>query len=213
MSILSHPKLSLLFQWKDGDEVPASWRDLYQLSPCVPVDYSTVEAAYAAARAHAHHRSIRVLLRPGRYVVREALTLQNPRPMRVELATMEVPDSYAFVDQTIPLAESSLEPARKRKTTQSLRNILTCRSIDHVDEGEDDMGSTLEFFEPSMLSNSNRIDSPTRRSSSSSLTGPRKRATLLLRTRRHNEPLIRVEQGTAILRNLELKHVSLGIGE
>lgn len=148
-------------------------------------------------------RSIRVLLRPGRYVLREAITVQAPRAVRVEIETMEMPDSFLPIDQTT--AAQEIEPARKRRSSHSIRNLLACRTVD-VEDPEEDLG-TLEFFEPSLL-NSSPAESP-----NTSSTTNRKQATLVLRTRRHNEPVIRVRQGTAVMRNLALRHISHGIGE
>lgn len=139
--------------------------------------------------------------------MREAITVQAPRNVRVEMETMEMPDSFLPIDQTVITTES--EPARKRKSSQSMRNILSCRTVD-IEEPEDEFLSGVEFFEPSMLT-ANANEHAKTSNSSNALC--RKRASLVLRTRRHNEPIIRVRQGTAVLRNLELKHVSLGIGK
>jgi len=185
--------------------VPDSWRDYYKFNPCVPVDFSTVSGAFSVVRSPRIEQlcSIRVLLRPGRYVLRDAITVQAPRTVRVEIETMEMPESFLPIDQTT--AAQEVEPARKRKSSQSLRNILACRTVD-VEDPEDDFG-TLEFFEPTLRSGTS-IEA-----SNTSGTIGKKRATLVLRTRRHNEPIIRVRQGTAVLRNLELRHVCHGIGK
>jgi hypothetical protein len=54
-------------------------------------------------------------------------------------------------------------------------------------------------------------------SSSSHSTKDRKKcirqATMVLRTRRHNEPLIRVRRGSIAIRNIVLKHISHGTGK
>ena len=149
-------------------------------------------------------RSIRVLLRPGRYVLREAIIVQAPRSVRVEIETMEMPDSFLPIDDTAMTVES--EPAGKRKSSRSLLKILSCRTA-VVEEAEDELAGVVEFFEPSMLTSTENE----REKSIGKLC--RKRASLVLRTRRHNEPIIRVRQGTAVLRNLDLNHVSLGIGK
>lgn len=49
-------------------------------------------------------------------------------------------------------------------------------------------------------------------SSTSSLSNSVHQATLVLRTRRHNEPLVRVRQGSLTIRNMVLKHTSHGTG-
>jgi hypothetical protein len=145
--------------------------------------------------------SIRVLLRPGRYVLREAIIVQAPRSVRVEIETMKMPDSFLPVDQALVALQP--DPARKRKPSPSLRDILSCRTVDV--ENHDDEWSGVEMFDPSMLHSHNGARP----------LGDfdRKRATLILRTRRYNEPMIHIRQGTAVLRNLELKHVSHGSGE
>lgn len=169
----------------------------------MPVDFTTVQGALSVVKGPCMEQtqSIRVLLRPGRYVLREAITIQAPYSVRVEIETMEMPDSFLPIDQTTMAFDP--EPARKRKPSQSLRNILSCRTID-VEQQEDEV-SGVEFFDASMLS--------TNISSRQPNGFGKKCATLVLRTRRHNEPIIRIRQGTAVLRNLELKHISHGSGK
>lgn len=141
-------------------------------------------------------RSIHVLLRPGRYVLREAITVQAPRSVRVRISTMQMSTSFHPVDQAVTFVET--EPVRKRK--KSLRKLLTCQSNEAVDQ-EEEHANLVEMFDSSML------------------TSPRypvqavgnQRATLVLRTPRHNEPIIRVCQGSAFLQNLELRHASRGL--
>ena len=136
-------------------------------------------------------RSIRVLLRPGRYILREAIHVQAPSGVRVEVETMDMPDS--FHPEVEPTTEITNEPAKRRKSSKSLRNILACRNVE-VEEPEEEPAP--EFVEPM-----------------SSILPSAKRAKLVLRTRRHNEPIVRVRQGTCTLRNLELCHISHGIGK
>ena len=171
------------------------------------MDFSTVDGAFAVVRSSCveQTRSIRVLLRPGRYVLREAITVEAPQSAQVEVETMEVPNCYLPIDQTSTAVLES-EPAGTRRPLQALRNILACRTVD-VEETDEDAFGILEFFEPSMLSSIGN-----ERSNPGSVLC-KKRASLVLRTRRHNEPIIRVRQGTAHLRNLELNHVSIGSGK
>jgi hypothetical protein len=177
-------------QWKEGDEIPESWKDFYKFNPCVPVDYPTVNAALAVVRSSRAEqaRSIRVLVRPGRYILREAITVQAPGTVRVEIATMEMPDSFHPIIET-PM---EVEPTKRRKSSNTIRNIWACRTVEVEDLEEE---PPPEFLEPV--------------SSAPSI----KRATLVLRTRRHNEPMVRVRQGCCTLRNLELRHISHGIGK
>ena len=171
-------------------------------NPCVPVDYPTVNAAFAIVRGPRAEqtRSIRVLLRPGRYVLQEAITVQAPESVQVEVVTMQMPASFVPIDQITSFVD--LDPIRKPKSSPRRRNFLTCQSIEAaVDPEDEDMGQ-VEAFEPSML-HSPRVPQ---------MTFGHQRATLVLRTRRPNEPILRVRQGNANLRNLELHHVSPGVG-
>jgi hypothetical protein len=139
-------------------------------------------------------RSIRVLLRPGRYVLREAILVQAPCSVRVTIETMAMPDSFRPIEET----PDESEPPRRRKSAATLRSILSCRTVD-VEETEEEM---IPDFEETPSSISSSIRSNTRA----------KRATLVLRTRRHNEPIVRVRQGCCVLKNVDLCHVSHGIG-
>lgn len=178
----------------------------YRYNPCVPVDYSSVNAAFAVVRGCGvqQSRSIRVLLRPGRYILREAITVQAPSSVRVEIETMDMPDTYIPIDQAS--TKTAVEPQRKsRRSSKKLRDILACRTIE-VENEEEDLGAA-EFIDRSSSTSSSY------RSGSDGSVTDLKRATLLLRTRRQNEPVIRVRQGRAFLKNLELRHISHGLGK
>lgn len=136
-------------------------------------------------------RSIRVLLRPGRYILREGITVEAPCNVRVVVETMEMPDSFHPIIET-PM---EVEPVKRRKHSASLRNILACRTVEVEDPDEDPLPDFMDTV------------------SSSGMVPSIKRATLTLRTRKHNEPIVRVRQGRCTLRNLELRHISHGIGE
>jgi len=183
--------------------VPRSWRSFYKYNPCVPVDFSTVKKALSVVRGTQGEGSqtVRILLRPGHYVLDEAITVQAPGLIRVEVETMQMPASFAPIHQTDAVVESV--PVRKQKSSP-FRRLMTCRSIDAIDQDdEEDEDDQIEIFDPSML----------RPPQTSLAEFGRQRATLALRTRRANEPIIRVRQGCAILRNLALHHVSHGLGK
>ena len=125
--------------------------------------------------------------------MREALTIQTPvEGVTVSLETMDMPVCFEP-----PLLEESAESrnevneGRKRSSSATLRSLL-CRTVEVDDVDVEETQSDFEMT----------TDLPAA-----------KRATLILRTRRHNEPLIRVRQGNCELRNLELRHVSHGIGK
>jgi hypothetical protein len=190
----------LILQWKQGDAVPESWRDFYRFNPCVPVDYPSINSAFSMVRTQRMEqtRSIRVLLRPGKYYLREAITIQAPSTVHVEIETMELPASIKTTVE--PPMEVEITSRRlRRSSTSSLRNILSCRSVEVEEPEIEDV--PLEFPE-----------APPSNSTLANPTAPR-RATLVLRTRRLNEPLVRVRQGYCTIRNMELRHICHGIGK
>ena len=197
-----------IVQWSEGDEVPTSWREFYQNNPCVPIDYPNIPAALATAESPLlgdvnrlnpalveQRRSIRILLRPGDYILREAILIQASEDVQVTIETMrggpftvnhQVAEEERYTTELSSSSSSSPKWARK---AASIRNRLTCR-------GTNDVDMELEPPEEQQRLSSSRpcVD----------------RASLILRTRRHNEPLVRVRQGSVKLVNLELLHNSHG---
>ena len=152
-------------------------------------------------------RSIKILLRPGRYVIREAILVQAPTSVRVEIETMKMPDSFQPVIET---PEDVEPPKRRSKSAARIRSYLSCRNVDNVEtEAEDDMLLDFEENPSSTPATTSSLSAPASVNNSPSS----KRAKLILRTRRHNEPIVRVRQGCCILKNLDLCHISHGIGE
>lgn len=132
-----------LYKWNEGDETPTSWKDYYRYNPCVPVDFPSITRALAAVTAHKHlqNRSIRVLLRPGSYLLREPITVDANHGVNVTVETMRLPDSFNRV-----IEYPKDEKPKKRK--KSLRKMLSCSSVDTDEEEE----SPFEVPEPSCLS-------------------------------------------------------------
>ena len=100
--------MSFLPQWKPGQDVPISWKEYYSLRPCVPVDYSSVEAALTCATRSLdlHYKAgssrllpttynnITVYLRPGRYYMDKAVTIKVAcHSHRITIETMELPEA------------------------------------------------------------------------------------------------------------------------
>ena len=196
--VLSSP---LFLKWSEGDQVPSSWRQYYQDNPCVPIDYPTLPAALATAEVvddrtlvTEQHRTIRVLLRPGDYILREAIVIQASDNVRVTIETMKGPFTANHQVAEEERTEPSSSPTRKfARKAANLKHRLGCRSAMHH----------VEMLEP-------ELDHPPLRRLSSSRP-PCDVASLILRTRRHNEPIIRVRQGAVKLINLELLHNSHGV--
>lgn len=98
---------------------------------------------------------------------------------------MCLPDSFhRFIEY--PKSE---KPKKRKK---SLKQMLSCSSVDTDDEED----SLSEIPEPSSVSSTTRGQT---------------RAVLTLRSRKHNQPVVKVRRGSCILRNLELRHTSDGL--
>lgn len=175
-----------LYKWKEGDEIPESWRDFYRFNPCVPVDYSSVGEALSVAQTSLARqtRSIRILLRPGKYILREPINFRLPCTIEVVIETMVMPDSLCPSIRTLVETESF----KRRRKSANLRKILSCRRV----EVEDIIGNAIpNFMEPGAAN--------------------AKRAILILDSNRLDEPIIRIKQGKCTLRNLKLWHNCLGM--
>ena len=98
-------------QWKEGDAEPASWMAHYRQNPCVPIDYSSVQAALqlaaptpTASTSRYHHkttsatqqqlqqvRSLKIWMRPGRFHLQQAIQVQAPPGVELVIETMQLP--------------------------------------------------------------------------------------------------------------------------
>jgi len=211
-----------LYKWKPGDEQPLSWKTFYQRSPCVPVDYPTIMDALAIASDHdeitthdasnlnprvmEQRRSIRILLRPGDYYMKEAIVVQAVgQNTSLSIETMDIPSrntpslvteetsSSSTTDELealpAPAAQSNKFPAQGFiKRARSFRKKLSCRSMDAVQD-------------------SNSSESEDEEQSSKTPV----RATLISKFRAHNEPALWVRQGTLQLKNIAVNHNCNGI--
>mmetsp|Transcript_64234 Transcript_64234/g.73956 ORF Transcript_64234/g.73956 Transcript_64234/m.73956 type:complete len:569 (+) Transcript_64234:210-1916(+) len=215
-----------LYKWKEGDLIPESWKKYYQYNPCVPVDYSTVHGALSViekAKVDSLQPSVvRILLRPGRYILREAITIDEARDsVSVEIETMEYyPNTFHGSGIECSLIQPTEQSKRKRKS--SIRSLFQCRTVDVEDDDDEHyMIETNYLYQseedpvvPTDLLVENRRpsrgDKENNRNCRNMNNTVVKQATLVLRTRRHNEPLIRVRQGSCTIRNIEMKHISHG---
>jgi hypothetical protein len=114
----------------------------------VPVDYSTIHAALkvvdiARNDVVTQPSTVRVLLRPARYILREAITIgdgpasNNQTFITVELATLEhFPESFhpSALEAARNATSSPAEPEPTKKRKKTLRNLLSCRTVDVAEE-------------------------------------------------------------------------------
>jgi len=239
-----------MYKWKEGDDIPDSWKKYYQYNPCVPVDYSNVHTALSEAIGKAKGdvskpSAIRVLLRPGRYVLRKAITMDESstsydnnkngnHSVSVTIETMICSPGSCCNGNLGYHSISSHPPSdqSKRKLKKSIRNIFRCRTVDVESEDEEDFvdhDSLNEYFDDPSLPSEESLENVNNRNGEVGLfeapSGTLEfnherrnrntsvvvnRATLVLTTRIHNEPLLRVRQGSFTIRNIDLRHGSLG---
>jgi len=189
-----------LYKWKEGDETPTSWKLFYQRCPCVPVDYRTIPSALSR---HQTSDSCRIWLRPGKYVLRESIVVESAT--KVSMETMEVPSSWpATPEEEFVVEEETPSPSAAKRAAASIRNMLSCRSVSVV-------VNEMEPLEDSLLEEEELVVPQSTQLPPLAASNPPARACLVLRTRRQNEPVIRVRQGTIQLVNMAVVHNSSGI--
>lgn len=192
------------------------------MSPCVPVDYPTVESALKLAAAPQPNsrrpqtprqvRSVRILLRPGNYHLAEGIHIHAPPGVSVTFESIQLPSSVRWYRSNKPAAVKEEVPERalpKRPTPRSLFQMLRCVGR----TGFPDLGAVEEPTEncsesdEASNSNWNTEESP----NEIVCVVPPTRATVTMRSRRNNEPMVRVRQGQMHMKNLDLDHASYGV--
>jgi hypothetical protein len=139
-------------------------------------------------------RSVRILLRPGKHYLREAISVQTVGNAKVTVETLDMPKNVFRSPRVVEAMEQAPDAPVPPKRTSSLRGLF-CRArsgSERVEETEHSEGS----FDPEDWTDLIPLRA--------------KHATLVLRSRRHNEPAFRVKQGTLVLNNVEIQHNSHG---
>jgi Right handed beta helix region len=157
----------------------------------------------AAVKPVQQIRSIRILLRPGIYWLKSPIKIEAVRGVTVFLGTMELPVNLhksvhhlnEIMEQPLPLPLQETE-TNSRKRSSTFLSRLNCKrqvpfeetEYEETDFSENwrESGSHIPMMEP-------------------------KHATIILRSRRSNEPVIQVRQGVLYMRNIEIQHNSLGL--
>lgn len=187
-------------KWSPGNDTPGSWLKYYQMNPCVPDDYDSIESALKAISSlpvKTRHfnsdgsNSFRVLIRPGKYFLRRSIVIQAEGSSEVVIEALE-PESKKNV-----IGDSSfITPKKSKKLNVPSPNTLkeminSCRSSSALGSATDSSSTSI-------------IDLDER--SKNKLLTSTPRAMIILKTRSHNEPVFRVRQGKLVLKNLDLVH-------
>jgi len=197
-----------LYKWSDGDALPSiSWREYYQANPCVPIDYPTLSAALATCETRAledgtlqQSKSIRILLRPGTHVLREAITIQAKEGVDIAIETCKATNfTPVYASQYDQQDVSTKKCLKKRRLARKLRSSMNCRSVQ--DSQDVVVADNYSYLEQNVGVEPVSTTKPVNDSV----------ATLVLKTNRPNEPLVRVKQGNLHLSNIYLLHNCLGM--
>mmetsp|Transcript_23490 Transcript_23490/g.52047 ORF Transcript_23490/g.52047 Transcript_23490/m.52047 type:complete len:811 (-) Transcript_23490:168-2600(-) len=252
-----------------------TWLQHYRDNPLVPTDYDTIQAAFYKRHRSVttgrpnwqrsdpsnrhpvvpeHDRSLRVLLKPKRYVLKEALVVHALGSAEVTIETVDGPaeranggfgplfnnnrgdgnnDEGRGVGGASALTRSSSERATSSTPTSTstkrrLRELLSCRSATgavgtgqgdedgSVDEDDEDISDTLDLLSsPSYARNRaeslpNLPQDPDLYRDGCYPKYAKRRAVLVLKSKKQNEPMVRVRQGTLRLKDVDFVHNTTG---
>lgn len=244
-----------------------TWLQHYRDNPLVPVDYDTIQRAMASSGGDGdgtnrrrtvpqHQRSLRVLLKPKTYVLKEALVVHALGRAEVTIETVDGPSERMVLSKRTlestglagmvggpgldgDFAAEVIGPAgrldRSASATSSgsakrrLRDLLSCRSAsgvggDLTDIAGLDPSSTSDELSQSSSSASYYYHAS--RGRTESLPNlpqeldlchdgcypkyAKRRAVLVLKTKKPNEPIVRVRQGTLRLKDVDCVHNANG---
>ena len=206
-------------KYKRGVDPPLpssmTWLRYYRSNPIVPIDYDTIQEAFRVngntvsvedgSDVMEHRASLRVLLQPRIYVLRDALIVKALENAKVTIETIashtqppivkdearEGCDGGNGLKHRTSLDATITGPSNKRR----LRHILSCRPR-NVSQESDCRGV---YSDVAANDWSVRTDCA------------KKRARLVLKTKKLNEPIIRVQEGKLVLKGVDLVHTSHGI--
>lgn len=150
-------------------------------------------------------KHLRILLRPGKYVLRKPIHVQTDPGVTLTMETLQIPMSTYRSNASTPAVQEVMEqpllPYGASNTTspnpkrpRSLRTLFSCNRMDATDESE-----TEEDLDDWLLDTATAV------------TPSPRAATLVLRSRKHDEPTIWVRQGSFHLRHVDIQHQSYGL--
>lgn len=186
-----------LYKWKPGDAVPKSWKQYYLERPCVPVDYTSLHDALNSCSGE----YVQILLRPGRYYLSESVTVNRAPNQKVAIATMKLPENIFQSPPALPDDGSVFSAATHQRIYKQRRGTGLLRFIRFTSSAYND--AVVEDGDASVLSEISHT--------SWAIPQLQTRATLVLRTRRLNEPAIRVLSGQFAAININVEHSSHGL--
>lgn len=159
-------------------------------------------------------RSLRILLRPGSFYMNEAIRVQSLHSITLE--TMHLPENcfqlpshrQTTLQNTNGSHKELPEAPAQNRSARSLRDLLLCRTNSSVEvAAQHHQQEQLEPTDFSDYDNAWETDSL----ADYHYRTPCTRATLVLRSRKANEPAFYVRQGTLCIKDINIHHHSEGL--
>jgi len=212
-------------KWKEGDRLPHSWLQLYRSSPCVPIDYNSIESAWAAVTCEDgdQRKTARILLHPAKYILSESLVVRASGSTQITIETIERSPSVLSHPSTSIFENTNASPPNTRNSEANLfsdRKRKVFQFSQFSNRVEAMWGKVVKGCRSASATNN---DSPAINDDFQSSVIPTfasrtqigadceaPRAQLIFKTRKPNQPLIHVQKGLVILNNLNLIHYSTG---
>ena len=200
------------------------WHKYYCDHPIVPIDFKTVKAALRSvssieassnpssgedSQTMVQKRNVRILLHPGRHIISRQLLIQAKNNSVVSFETLSLNRFGVDANMTLPQCASAFPstacmacsirtdashlaltspPASPSRIRDTIRNFLICRSA--VDIAFEASCVDMDVFSAPPLRHG--------------------RATIILHTSSVNEPVVRVQEGTFHLCQVDLVHSCQG---
>ena len=144
---------------------------------------------------------MRIWLRPGRYQMKESIKIDREPSHKVSVVSMSLPSNIYQPPPSLPSSETDpvntiVENQRTTRRAKGLMKFIRCTGAAHNDVHIDD-------DEESVASESDNV--------LWTVPQPLTRATLVLRSRRLNEPAIRVQRGQFAAEGIDIEHSSQGL--
>lgn len=226
-------------KWKVGDpQPPYSWLELYRTSPCVPIDYNTVESALAYITANlipnddGKRTSVRLLLHPAKYVLNDSLVIRSSGSTQITMETLE--EFPCKKNENLQRGDSASTSLIKGSAITSNSNISGFGSISRSSPRVNNRRKafTIQKLQNQFVSARSILRKSSCITASASGTDSRmaamelqgehtmlcpidecenpRRAKLILKSPKQNMPLFLVQEGLLHLKNIDLCHYSSG---
>jgi len=172
-----------LYKWKPGEPEPSSWKQHYRRHPCVPVDFSCISTALAMAGAGWSKNQVKKRF--------------NQKQQKSTCPILEIPESITVLVRPgkYEITEAIGISTMWRTTQVKIQRMQVPKGRVYVQPEEAKAESSLELKESDDESEETFLND----------------VIIESKTRRRNEPVIRVFRGQLVLDSIKLEHYSPGV--